>query len=427
ALRFAAGEELEVARRLLARTAAPAAPAAVPGWRRLLAALRPYHARRRLRLGRQRRRWRRALEEHNRRRPGRDRVLLHAVSSSMLRFLEPLAEALGEEASYYLGVDEELLPAALGHGRRVLCGRPSGPRPRTVDDVLRRFDDHLRSLRALRPAAVVSAEGTHFEIELLSRACRAADVPMLCLQHGFHLVYEVLLPMDFDAMLLWGEGFRPMYAPFGPRTRFAVTGNPTLQPERLRALPPPAERRAVAFFLQYPNSSFPDGTYEAFVGLIRDVAAGAPERPVIVRPHPSFALPAAQGRRLAELANVAVMPPAEAPLAAVLAQSAVAVSISSTALLEAIAYDAVPVAIDLTKFERFELAYFALEESGAGIEARTLDEGRERLGRLLAEPSRLASFRPGLARLRRRFLNLPGPDPVARVVAEIRRQMEDGG
>jgi hypothetical protein len=212
--------------------------------------------------------------------------------------------------------------------------------------------------------------------------------------------------LPFDQMLVWGQGFADALAPANPGLRFVAVGS--------HVIDAPVEggrRDAVSVFLQTSSELISDEHVDRLVRLAHGLAPH-----VLVREHPGHPLTEVQRRTLQSSAGVELVDPVRVPLAEVLARSAVAVSIYSTTLYEAVAAGAVPVSFNPTSLPGLSPG---LSVRGVGFEERDESSVRAVVGSLLADPSASERFRAAREAFVGEFFAALGQDAAGRASAAI--------
>lgn len=286
------------------------------------------------------------------------------------------------------------------------------------------YDQFHRVFERVAPSAVVMVEGNHPFDGAANAAARRLGIPTVCVQHGWSpIVHNGFRRLEFDRMVVWGDGFRRLLEPFSPTQEFVVTGNPALvgreagADERLRELL--AGRSAVGFYLQSRSMLITSDHLRRMEELILSLATDRPDVAILVREHPSWPLDPATEARLEAAPNVFRVAPSEFPLGSVIAATSATVSIYSTTLLESVALGVVPIVFNPTSLPRYSPD---LERLGAGVEVESASSAKDTIERILDDPSYRESFRPGLDRVRDDFFAGVPPDAAERmagVVADV--------
>ena len=257
-------------------------------------------------------------------------------------------------------------------------------------------------LDRVRPACILCVEGDAAYHEIIAGLARQRGIVALGLQWGAFPYRNPRIGfrrMGYDALLSWGDGFTEQLRPFNPALRFLPVGNHMIDPS------PSAPGRRLVFLMQGVDKVYISAQHwQAFLSFTAWTAARYPGWEIVVRSHPSVPLTGDEVTFLAA-PNVHFHDPARVPLHESLDGAALAVTIISSAILEAVAQGVVPFLFNPTEaVPRFK-PDFAIWE--AGIECKTLaDAQREMAGLLDAddpEGATLARFRPGLDRLSRHF------------------------
>jgi hypothetical protein len=277
-----------------------------------------------------------------------------------------------------------------------------------------RFNEAVDLLRRVRPRCVVLVEGNAPTDDIMSRAAECVGVPSICFQQGWSpIVHSGFRNMRYTRMLAWGDGFVDLLQAMNPQQRFVSTGNFTV------SCPPGAEtRRAVTFFLQGPTRLLSDQRHAQLVDLAVETARRSPEVLIIVRDHPEHPLSPSTRAVFAAMPNVRVLSPGVATVGEILAQTRIAVSVYSSAILDSVASGVLPVVVNLTSMP----AYFPdVGAEGCGIEVDNREDAVSAISRCLTDTTYADSFAPRIDRFRRRFFAATGSDAAALAIQEIEK------
>jgi hypothetical protein len=364
-------------------------------------------------------------------------VLVH--SEKFVRYLQPITTRFGSDEVVWLSSSEmlshHLLAEGLPHvpleswtGR--FYGRASGSLRHAISPgyhyMLAQYDAFQQLLTIHRPRCLLLAEGNAPADEVGNQAATVAGVPTVCIQQGWcPFVHSGFRNMSYTRMLMWGEGFAELLAPFNPRQRFAITGSHIADGSRGTSTPAwlrerTANKTVVSFFLQSASAIISQRGWTEFLMLLEATARAWPDALIIAREHPNFPLTEPELKRLGQLPNVELAPSARCSLADLLAVSHVSASIYSTTILESIAFGVPPLIYNCTSMPRFSPDVDAL---GAGIEVRGLEIAIREIGRLIDDESYRESFRPSMERFTNRFFYAADGQSCSRIVSEIRSVM----
>lgn len=319
---------------------------------------------------------------------GRCAVAFAVIHPKFVRYVQSIG--YGRPSTFFCGTNHLLETELLNAGITVA---PSARKPfRRLTDgrqpalhafaLQRELDTHLEFLTSQRPRVVVVIEGNSPFDEVMNQACKLAGVPCVCIQQGWSpIIHSGFRHLSFDRMLVWGDEFGRLLAPFSPDQRFIATGSHVVGP--LAEGAPSFHGDAVSFFLQGKAPMIDDTAWHGFLRLVRRVASRLPYTPILVREHPSA--PLDEGTRLSlEMPNVRCVNPATLPLYQQMAGSRIGVSLYSTTLLECIAGGVVPVAVNPGIVRSF---IPSLAESGAGVEATSFADAEAAIVRLAEDCS----------------------------------------
>lgn len=322
-------------------------------------------------------------------------VLFHVVHPKFARYLAPVTRRMPEGAYAYLVATDPTLAtplAAIGEPMVAWPPAETSLRAALAPDTLLPFpgllaaaDSTLAALRALRPECVVAVEGNAPLDGVTSEVCRHLGIKSYCVQQGWSpYVHTGFRHLAFDHMFVWGPAFAELLRPFNPTQPFVVSGSHALAAPSARTSA--AGQGVISFFLQAPCAFLSSEAYDAFVQLLVDCALEHPGTEFVAREHPSYPVPPALRRVLAAQPNVSFSDPVQQPMADLVQESRLVVSVFSTVLLEAMAMGVLPLICSIGSLPRYEPD---LAAEGAAIEVFSVQAAQQAIRDLLAGSLRL--------------------------------------
>lgn len=199
-------------------------------------------------------------------------------------------------------------------------------------------------LEALQPEGVLVLEGCHYQEQILAIVAQKLGIPDIGLQQGWpSFMHTMFRRLPYSYYLTWGKGLTRYWQKYNPDTRFIPTG---YLYDILRK-----NGTAVTFFLQSPRFLSDEHYFEQLVSLIEETAERYPDKTIGVREHPEYRLEATTIQKLQRHDNVRFM--SDLPLAEAFAQTQIVVSHFSSALMEGMAHDCIPLVFDPTLHSRY--------------------------------------------------------------------------
>ena len=318
------------------------------------------------------------------------RVLLLALSRRFFDYLMPVRQALGADAAWLVPAGADWVEGAVAAGEKVVpFGEQEGQKPAAPltgplaaywPEMALRFDTFRHILAREAPGAVMMTEGNQPDDEILARAAETLGVRSICIQQGWSpVIHAGFRSMQYSDFCVWGPEFADLLQPENPNQHFAITGSHRIEPASVVA---GQDKRAIAFFLQNNSLTITLRAWREMLEFVHWTAFTWPDHEVLVREHPASPLTAQEQAALARLPNIVLCPPAATPLDALLRRSGIAVAFFSTTLIEALAYDAVPLIINITGAPHYVPDLAAM---GVGIEVKDFDGARTAMTRLCAD------------------------------------------
>lgn len=352
-------------------------------------------------------------------------ILFFARSPRFAHYFRPIADRLRGRCAFLVPDGDEALramPPQWGHP--VLSYRGAAEPQNAAGRMLADNAPHLlncakgleQALLQSEARLVVVLEGNSPDDEIVNRVAHKLGRRTACLQQGWSpIVHPGFRNLSYDDLLVWGEGFAELLAPYNPAQHFTAVGNHQLR------LHPAGERSGVLFFFQGFEKWL--GGYqstEAMLSLVERVAESAV--PVYVRPHPVAPFPASVLARLSRWPNIHVEPPSQVALADAFAKARISVSTYSTTILESAAAGTVPVIFNTTTMPRY---WPDVDAAGAGLEIGDIDAAESAIRRLLADRPFFDSFAAPMADFAARFFRAVG-DPALTEVETVLLRLANG-
>ena len=324
--------------------------------------------------------------------PPNRRVLILALSRRFYDYLMPVRQTLGADAAWLVPAGADWVADVVAAGEKVVPfgeqegQKPAAPLTATLaacwPEMALRFDTFRRILEREAPGAVMMTEGNQPDDEILARAAETLGVRSICIQQGWSpVIHAGFRSMQYSDFCVWGPEFADLLQPENPNQHFAVTGSHRLEPT---PIPPDQDKRTIAFFLQNNSLMITPRAWREMLEFVRWTAVTWPDREVLVREHPASPMTAEEQAALTALPNIALSPSATVPLDAMLRRSGIAVAFFSTTLIEALAYNAVPLIINITGAPHYVPDLAAM---GVGIEVKDFDGARAAMTRLGTDPT----------------------------------------
>lgn len=352
----------------------------------------------------------------------RPQILLCIESERFARFLEPIAREIDTPYSYLTydtGAAAYLkavgLPCILVSrfaARLARAAQTEGPLSRF--GIIEKYDLLESTFKRVRPSSVVVVEGNAAFDEIVNQLAKKYGASSVCVQQGWSpIVHAGFRDMSFSKMLVWGDGFAKLLAPYNPAQKFISTGSPVMSLDHRKHT---SEPFTIAFLLQGTSPLMNEKALGEFLSLARTVAKRFPAISVIVREHPRYPLAKDEKDALTALPNVAFRSPPLYSLDDIMKESTVSASVYSTTILESIAGDVVPLVFNVTSLPHFSPD---VATCGAGIELKNSEEALAALALLIEHPESLERFRASMKTFRNEYFTRGKEEAIRAIVKEI--------
>jgi hypothetical protein len=222
---------------------------------------------------------------------------------------------------------------------------------------------------------------------VISEVGKAFAIPTLCIQQGWcPVIHSGFQNMTFKKMYVWGDKFVQMLKPYNPSQKFIVSGSHVLQGLHRSKLARIDEhtRITIGFFLQSPGVMLPKIGFDNFLSLIFELAIGFPDTNFFIREHPSYPLADDLKIEFCRLQNISLLPPESFSLGDVFQRINLTVSVYSTAILESLAANVVPIICGMGNMPSY---YPDLASEGLALQVNGISEAKRLIGRVIMNPT----------------------------------------
>jgi hypothetical protein len=352
-------------------------------------------------------------------------VLCFVHQSKFVRLLRPLISELEEPAAFVvehlteqkiLGLnDNEVVP----YGNYKICFNTHLDRWSILCELVDRLEF---ALKKYNPRMIVVAEGDAPYHELLAALGKKHGIHSICLQWGAftqNTPHVGFRQFGHSAFLAWGNYFIEQLRPFSPETLFLAVGNPSV--EYMVSTP----RKRIVFLLQGVDSvQISQEIWDVFWIFMISVIKCADDWEIIVREHPNLSLTIDEIDQLAKYPSVELHNPRNKSLTESLDSATLAVTIFSSALLDAVAMGIVPFVFNPSQaIKRYQPD---LEKYDAGIDRKTLEQALVELKKLLVNTKEIEAMRHRLMTVYPTLFANIGPSARAAIVDVWRRVIQTG-
>jgi hypothetical protein len=276
-----------------------------------------------------------------------------------------------------------------------------------------RFDDMLLKIK---PKILIYCEGDAWPQDLFAHTGKKYLIPSICMQWG---AYPSSRPrigfrhMGCTAFLTWGDYFGDQLKSYNTETQFISVGHPGLE----LGLPEKINRRIIFLLNTDPNGKVTglDAFHEQFWALLQWVAENADGWEIIVRMHPMIPLSIAERDLLSRFKCIQLHDPANKTLMESLNKCDLALTVSSSSVIEAAACGVIPFILNPAPWS-FKPEFYAHR---AGFEFDNVPLAIERLKALMLNPGDLLEIRGNLIEFRKKLFLTVGDSALNNIVAAI--------
>lgn len=353
------------------------------------------------------------------------KVIFTLVHEKFLNYLKPITDKLESEYQYlsiYPRVDKILLAKNLLSIKAPVLGYrlKSFLRYRKYlsdAQLTQQYDIIYDALEKLKPKTVIVIEGNAANNEIANQACKQLGINAVCIQQGWSpIIHTGFRNMSYSKMLVWGDGFAKLLAPYNPLQKFVAVGSHILSPPAETKKIQTKGQKTISFFLSAPSGLLTQEIWDDYFDFMVWTAKEFPKKKIIVSDDPVSPLNGDKKNILLDFKNLSIISPLEQKLKETLESSDITVLIMSTIVLESIAADVPPLVLNITSLPDY---FPNVDADGAGIEVKDNVEAKKILKKAMIDENFLESFKPAMKDFRKKFFADWGEDAVKKILREI--------
>lgn len=350
-------------------------------------------------------------------------IVITLVHEKFINYLKPITDKLNSDYQYlsiYGHVNNFLLKNKLPFIKILMFGyrlKNFVNQRRYLSDagLTLQYDAIYDALNKLRPKTVVVIEGNASNNEIVNQACKKLGIKTICLQQGWSpIIHSGFRNMSYSKMLVWGEGFAKLLAPYNSEQKFVAVGshilNSSIKDKKVY------KQKTISFFLSAPSGLLTPKIWDEYFNLIIWAAQELNEHKIIVSDDPVQPLSEDKIKLLKQFNNLTIVSPSKHKLRDTLNSSDATVLVMSTVILESIAANVLPLIFNITSLPDF---FPDVSAYGAGIEVKNAVDAQKILKKIATEDDFINSFNPTMEKFRKEFFSGWGENAVRKIIEEI--------
>jgi hypothetical protein len=268
--------------------------------------------------------------------------------------------------------------------------------PDFISELLELAESLEQAIVTINPKALIVFEGDAPYHSLVSEIGRKYKIKTICFQWGiFYKDWRDIAfsNMTFDYFLSWGEYFSEQLKNTNKILNYVNFGYPI----NVNVKETPKDK--IIFLGQYVAGHIKENDFYLFLKLCRSISSRMPGK-ILFRPHPNQKL---SKQNLLDLnkSGVSVLNASE-PVLDQLSQCLLAVSISSSSLIEALFCETIPVVFNPTSTDGYHIP---LKLMGLGEECSEIYEAEKVILNLASNRTKIESYLSAIRRNRYKFLS----------------------
>ncbi len=272
---------------------------------------------------------------------------------------------------------------------------------------LKLLDGLLDIVNIVKPSVILCSEGVHIQDRILCEIGHSIGAKTICMQHGYAPDYATnFRNFNFNYYLTWGDYFTDGFKEYtNSKTKFISVGNYVLNQNSKNS-----KNSKMAFFIQAAKYYITQEDYNNFIKLIIYTAKKYQYLEILVREHPSNPMLNKDIDKLKSFQNIRFVNAEEYTLSEVLNEVDIAISISSSSLIEALALGVVPIYINLSNLS----LYNRIKKYGNVVMTQSFEEVKEEIDKMITNKRRLNKIK-----LNNYIFKCIGKDALNNVIAIV--------
>lgn len=273
------------------------------------------------------------------------------------------------------------------------------------------YSRYKNTYNKINPSVLIVPEGNSSIYELFNLIGNKKRTKTICIQQGWSPVFHNgFRKMHYDIFLSWGEEFSNLLKKYNPEQKFMMTGNHAIDVEKN-----PNKKNSIVLLDQGVNTIISNDIHDAFINFAIHLSLEYKHMEIIFREHPGKSMKDEE-RYMLEKHGIKFMNSDKYALSEVLSGSFIAISFYSTTLFEAMLYDAIPFAFNLTDLPNLEPD---LNQLGMGMEAKSYQDACEKISLLMTDSTISARIKNTIVENKNRFFYAYGQDALNLIVDAI--------
>ena len=261
-----------------------------------------------------------------------------------------------------------------------------------VDFIRSLLDRAFFLFDSINPSSLIYVEGDAAYQECLAIVGRTLSIPCITFQWGILLRNKLSIAFSNSSsstILTWGDFFSRQYKSCNPLPSIISFGRcSSIQP----SIASIEQRRTKVLFISQSSTAYITPSIQSsFIRLASSLSKQLVNYEVCWRPHPSGTLHLDQVREL-DLSGVTILD-CNIPIEYQLNESIVSISIWSSALIDSILYNCIPILLSISSFTDYPFDFVA---HSAGLEFNNTDDALYGIPRFLDSPDLIASYSKNL-------------------------------
>lgn len=353
------------------------------------------------------------------------RVIITLVHQKFVNYLKPITDSLDSDYQY-LSIYERVNDFLSKNKLPFLKIRKFSYKLKNFlnhreylseSGLILQYDMIYNALKNLRPETAIVIEGNAANNEIVNQACKKIGIKTVCIQQGWSpIIHTGFRNMSYSKMLVWGEGFAKLLAPYNPEQRFISVGSHILNPPIIDKKND--KQITISFFLSAPSGLLTPKIWDEYFNLIMWTAKELNDQKIIISDDPVQPLSEDKIKLLKQFGNLTIVSPIKQKLRDTLNSSDITVLVMSTIILESIAADVLPLVFNITSLPNF---FPNVNAYGAGIEVKNIADAQKILNKIAREDNFIDSFKPAMKKFRQEFFSGWGENAVRKIIDEIKK------
>jgi hypothetical protein len=268
-------------------------------------------------------------------------------------------------------------------------------------------------LDIVEPELIFLPEGEAPIYELFNLAAsQKLNIKTVCMQQGWSpVIHNGFRKMHYDVFLTWSRVFSDILQKYNPEQKFIDVGSYILDVKNDEK-----SGEVITFFYQRVGGFISKRMADSLIDFLFYCVEKYPDQLFIVRDHPEVSMDRVTLEKILKYENIKIQNADQYLLPEVLLESKIAISLYSSTLYEAVSYNVIPFAFNLTGLPKFNPGF---RQKGIGIEVDNFQDAIIQIDKLINNAEYYKNIQNNIISFKSQYFINVGNDAIINIMQAI--------